>query len=63
MFYLIQFLIVSLPIFVILDLQGNIYKQIKQTYYMSASFAGRHVVDLGDLNIDIFVAVQDKTYS
>ena len=32
----------------------------KNTYYMSAGFAGRHVVDFGDLNIDIFLEVQDN---
>ena len=30
---------------------------------MSGGFAGRHVVGLGDLNIDIFLGVQDKKYS
>ena len=30
---------------------------------MLAGFAGRHVVDFGDLNIDIFLEVQDKRYS
>ena len=52
-----------LVIFVILDLQENIYKKIKKTYYMSAGFAGRHVVDFWDLNIDIFLEVQDNKYS
>ena len=47
----------------ILDLQENIYKKVKKTYYMSAGFAGQHVVDFGDLNIDIFLEVQDKKYS
>ena len=47
----------------ILDLQENIYKQVKKTYYMSAGFAGQHIVDFGDLNIDIFLEVQDKKYS
>ena len=45
-----------------LDLQENIYKQVKKTYYMSAGFAGRHVVGFGDLSIDVFLAVQDKRY-
>ena len=44
----------------ILDLQENIYKQVRKTYYMSAGFAGRHVVDLGDLSIDVFLEVQNK---
>ena len=47
----------------ILDLQEDIYKQVKKTYYMSAGFAGRHLVGFGDLNIDIFLEVQDKKYS
>ena len=50
-------------IFFILDLQENIYKKVRETYYMSAGFAGQHVVDFGDLNIDIFLEVQDKKYS
>ena len=37
--------------------------QVKKIYYMSAIEAGRHVVDFGDLNIDIFLEVQDKKYS
>ena len=47
----------------ILDLQENMYTKVKTTPYMSAGFAGRHVVDLGDLNIDMFLEVQDKKYS
>ena len=46
-----------------LDLQENIYKQIKKTYYMSAGFAGSHVVEFEDLSIDVFLVVQNKTYS
>ena len=46
-----------------LDLQENIYKKIKKTYYMSTGFAGRHVVGLGDLSIDAFLEVQDNKYS
>ena len=45
----------------VLNLQENIYKKVKKTYYMSAGFGGRHVVDFGDLDIDIFLEVQDKT--
>ena len=41
-----------------MDLQENTYKQVKKTCYMSAGF-----VDFGDLNIDISLEVQDKTYS
>ena len=44
-----------------LDLQANIYKQVKKTYYMSAGFAGRHVVDFEDLSIDDFLKVQNNT--
>ena len=40
-----------LTIFFILDLQENIYKQVKKTYYMSAG----EVVGLGDLSIDVFL--------
>ena len=43
-----------------LDLKETIYKQIKKTYYMSASFAGRHVVGFGDLNINVFLEVQNR---
>ena len=46
-----------------LDLQENIYKQVKKTYNMSAGFAGRHVVDFEDLSIDVFLEVQNKRYS
>ena len=34
-----------------------------QTYYMSAGFAGRHVVGVGDLSTDVFLEVQSKRYS
>ena len=47
----------------ILDLQENIYKKVKKAYYMPAGFAGRHVVGLGDLSIDVFLEVQNKRYS
>ena len=33
---------------------GTYFQKIKETYYMSASFAGRHVVGFGDLSIDLF---------
>ena len=46
-----------------LDLQEDIYKQVKNTYYMSAGLAGRHVVDFEDLSIDVFLEVQNKRYS
>ena len=52
-----------LTISVILDLQENIYKQVNTIYYMSAGFAGQHVVGFEDLSIDIFLEVQNKEYS
>ena len=55
--YQIQYLTISF----VLDLQENIYKKVKTTYYMSAGFAGRHVVGSGDLSIDVFLGVQNKT--
>ena len=57
--YYIQYLTISF----ILDLQENIYKKGKKTYYMLAGSAGQHVVGFWDLNIDIVLEVQDKTYS
>ena len=42
-----------------LDLQDNIYDTVKKTYYMSA---GEDVVVFVDLNIDIFLEVQNKRY-
>ena len=45
-----------------LDLQKYIYEQIMKTYYVSAGFAGRHVVGFRDLSIDIFLEVQNKKY-
>ena len=53
----------NLVIFFILDLQENIYAQVKKTYYVSASFAGRHVVGFADLSIDVFLEVQKKRYT
>ena len=49
--YWIQYLFISF----ILDFQENIYKQVKKTYYMSAGFAGRHVVGFGNLSIDVIL--------
>ena len=43
-----------------MDLQENIYKKVKNTYYMWAGFAGPHVVNFGDLHIDMFLEVQSK---
>ena len=57
--YSIQYLTISLT----LDLQDNIYKKVKKTYYMSAGFAGQHVVDFWDLSIDVFLEVQNKRCS
>ena len=57
--YQLQYLTISF----ILDLQENIYEKNKKTYYMSAGFAGRHVVGFGDLSIDVFLAVRNKRYS
>ena len=56
--YQMQYLTISF----ILDLQENIYKKVKKTYYMSAGFAGQHVVSFEDLNIDIFLEVQNQRY-
>ena len=41
--YQIQYL--TIPF--ILNLQENSYKKVKKTYYVSAGFAGRHVVRFG----------------
>ena len=57
--YHIQFV----TIFCILDLQVNTYLQIKKTCYMSAGFAGGHVVGFGDLSMDVFLEVQNKRYT
>ena len=46
-----------------MDLQENIYKKVKKTYYVLAGFAGQHVVSFEDLNIDIFLEVQNKRCS
>ena len=56
--YWIQYL----TMFLILDLQENIYKRVRNTYYMSAGSAGRHVVGFEDFTIDIFLEVQNKRY-
>ena len=39
------------------NLQENIYKEIKKTYYMSAG------VGFGDLSIDVLLKVQNIRYS
>ena len=43
--------------------KSHMYKKVKKTYYMSAGFAGRHVVNFEDLSIDVFLEVQNKRYS
>ena len=55
----VQYLTISF----LLDRHGNIYNKIKKTYYMSADFAGRHVVGFGDSSIDVFMEVQKERYS
>ena len=55
----IQYLSISF----ILDLQENIYRKVKKTYYMSAGFASRHVVSFDDLSIDVILEVQTKNYN
>ena len=42
---------------------AEVYNKVKKTYYMSAGFAGRHVVAFGDLSIDAFLEIQNKRYS
>ena len=37
------------------------FRQI--SYHMSAGFAGRHAVGFGDLSIDVFLEVHNKSYS
>ena len=46
--------------FLILDLQENIYRKVKETNFPSAGFAGRRKVGLGDLTIDISLEIQNK---
>ena len=43
-----------------MELQENIYKQVKSTYNMFAGLAGRHVVGFRDLSIDDFLEVQNN---
>ena len=54
--YWIQYLTVPFT----LDLQEDIYTQVPNTHYMSATEAGRHVVDLFDFCIAVFLEVQNK---
>ena len=51
----IQYLTISFS----LDLKESIYKKVKNTYYMPAGFAGRHVVGFAGLSIDVFLEVQN----
>ena len=50
----------DLTISFVLDAQEDIYKKVKNAYYTSAGFAGRHVVNFEDLSIDVFLEVQNK---
>ena len=59
----IAYQIQYLTIFFILDLQENIYKKVKKTYYMLAGSASQHVVVFWDLNIDIVLEVQNRKYN
>ena len=52
-----------IQLYLYFDLQENIFKKVKKAYYMSAGFVGRHVVGFADLNIDIFLEIQDKRCS
>ena len=52
-----------LTIFLIVDLQENIFKEVEKIDYPSAGFAGRRIVDFKDLNIDIFLEVHNQKYS
>jgi hypothetical protein len=54
--YSIQYLTICC----ILDLQENIYKNVKKADYISVGSAGRHVVGFGNLRIDVFVGVQNQ---
>ena len=54
--YQIQYLTILL----ILDLQENIYTLVPKTHYPSAGEAGRGIVGVLDLFIDIFLELQNK---
>ena len=58
-FYQMQYSIMSF----ILHIQEHIYKTIKNTYYMSAGVAGRHVVGVEAFSIDVGLEVQNKRFS
>ena len=42
---------------------GTHLQKSQENYYMSAGFAGRHVVGFWDLSIDVFLEVQNQRYS
>ena len=46
-----------------LALQESIYGKVKKTYYVSAGFACRRVVGLGDSSTDAFLDVENEKYS
>ena len=55
--------VADLTICLILDLQGNIYKQVEKIDYPSAGFAGRWIVDFWDFSIDMFLEVKNEKKS
>ena len=58
-----QYSLIDLTIFLILDLQENIYRKVEKIDYPSAGFAGRWIVDFKDLSIDMFLEIQNPKYS
>ena len=53
----------DLSISFVLDFQENLYTEVPQTHYMSASEGGRHVVSFLDCFINDFLEVQNTEYS
>ena len=47
----------------ILDLQENICRKVKRIDYLSTCFAGRRMMNLWDLSIDISLEVQNQKYN
>jgi hypothetical protein len=45
-----------------LDLLENIHTKLKKIHYMRAGVAGRHVVGLEDLSIDVLQEVENEKY-
>ena len=43
--------------------EKNIYRKVEKIHYPSAGFAGRRIVDFKDCSIDIFLEIQNQTYS